>query len=52
LRSGDFVLAVGLATARAGGDAVVVRAQCRTVSGPPTARPEPPDGFPAPWDPR
>ena len=41
LRSGDFVLVTGLAAARAGGAAVVVRAPCQTVGGPPPARPEP-----------
>jgi hypothetical protein len=41
LRSGDFVLVTGLAAARAGGAAVVVRAPCHTVSGPLPARPEP-----------
>ena len=41
LRSGDFVLVTGLAVARAGGAAVVVRAPCQTVGGPPPARPEP-----------
>jgi hypothetical protein len=51
LRSGDFVLAAGLAAARAGGAAVVVRAPCRSVSGPLPARPQPPAGRPAPWGP-
>lgn len=50
LRSGDFVLVTGLAAARAGGAAVVVRAPCQTVSGPLPARPEP-AGLPAPWGP-
>jgi hypothetical protein len=50
LRSGDFVLVTGLAAARAGGAAVVVRAPCHTVGGPLPARPEP-AGLPAPWGP-
>jgi hypothetical protein len=50
LRGGDFVLVAGLAAARAGGAAVVVRAPCHTVSGPPPPRPEP-AGLPAPWGP-
>ena len=50
MRSGDFVLVAGLAAARAGGAAVVVRAPCQTVSGPLPARPEP-AGLPAPWGP-
>jgi hypothetical protein len=41
LRSGDFVLVTGLAAARGGGAAVVVRAPCHTVSVPLPARPEP-----------
>jgi hypothetical protein len=48
LGSGDFVLVTGLAAARAGGAAVVVRAPCHTVSGPLPARPEP-AGFGEPW---
>jgi hypothetical protein len=39
LRTGDFVLVTGLAEARAGGAAVVVRAPCQSVGGPPPARP-------------
>lgn len=50
LRSGDFVFVTGLAAARAGGAAAVVRAPCHTVSGPLPARPEP-AGLPAPWGP-
>jgi hypothetical protein len=50
LRTGDFVLVTGLAAARAGGAVVVVRAPCRTVSGPLPARPEP-AGLPGPWGP-
>jgi len=50
LRGGDFVLMTGLAAARAGGAAVVVRAPCHTVSGPLPARPEP-AGLPDPWGP-
>ena len=50
LRGGDFVLVAGLAAARAGGAAVVVRAPCRTVSGPPSLRPEP-AALPVPWGP-
>ena len=41
LRSGDFVLVAGLAAARAGGAAAVVRAPCHTVGGPLPLRPEP-----------
>jgi hypothetical protein len=48
LRGGDFVLVAGLAAARAGGAAVVVRGPCHTVGGPLPARPEP-AGLPAPW---
>jgi hypothetical protein len=48
LRSGDFVLVTGLAAARTGGAAVVVRAPCHTVSGPLPARPDP-AGLPVPW---
>jgi hypothetical protein len=47
LRSGDFVVAAGLAGARAGSGAVAVQAPCRSVSGPLTA----PAGLPAPWGP-
>lgn len=47
LRSGDFVVAAGLAAARAGSGAVAVQAPCRGVSGP---RHEP-AGLPAPWGP-
>ena len=50
LRSGDFVLVAGLAAARAGGAAVVVRGPCHTVSEPLPTRPEP-AGLPAPWGP-
>jgi hypothetical protein len=50
LRTGDFVVITGLAAARAGGAAVVVRAPCHTVGGPLPAWPEP-AGLPAPWGP-
>jgi hypothetical protein len=48
LRAGDFLLVTGLAAARAGGAAVVVRAPCHTISGPLPPRPEP-ASLPAPW---